>query len=212
MAAAAPQRVSMTDDSSRASPLSERIAAEIHAAGGWLPFDRFMALALYAPGLGYYSGPSQKFGLMPQSGSDFVTAPELSPLFGPRAVSPGRPGPAGLWLRRGLGIRRRHWRLGRAVARRPGRADSPLSHRRSLRHPARPARPSAWPPGVVRSSGWTNCPSSSTASSSATRCWTPCRCSSWPSTARPGPSAVWSARPRVALLTPTVRSRACSCR
>ena len=72
----------MTDVSSQASPLSERIAAEIHAAGGWLPFDRFMALALYAPGLGYYSGPSQKFGLMPQSGSDFVTAPELSPLFG----------------------------------------------------------------------------------------------------------------------------------
>ncbi len=51
------------------------------AARGWLPFDRFMHLALYAPGLGYYAHGSRKFGLMPGSGSDFVTAPELSPLF-----------------------------------------------------------------------------------------------------------------------------------
>ena len=51
-------------------------------AGGWLPFDRFMALALYEPGLGYYAHSAPKFGLMPESGSDFVTAPELSPLFG----------------------------------------------------------------------------------------------------------------------------------
>jgi SAM-dependent MidA family methyltransferase len=52
------------------------------AAGGWLPFDRFMALALYEPGLGYYARGAPVFGRMPQSGSDFVTAPELSPLFG----------------------------------------------------------------------------------------------------------------------------------
>jgi SAM-dependent MidA family methyltransferase len=51
-------------------------------AGGWLPFDRFMALALYAPEGGYYAGGLPKFGAMPASGSDFVTAPELSPLFG----------------------------------------------------------------------------------------------------------------------------------
>ncbi len=50
--------------------------------GGWLPFDRYMALALYAPGLGYYTNPGRTFGLMPESGSDFVTAPELSPFFG----------------------------------------------------------------------------------------------------------------------------------
>ncbi|KAF1023193.1 MAG: hypothetical protein GAK30_00646 [Paracidovorax wautersii] len=55
--------------------------------GGWLPFDRFMALALYAPGLGYYAGHRPKFGWRPPTaqspeGSDFVTAPELSPLFG----------------------------------------------------------------------------------------------------------------------------------
>lgn len=41
-----------------------------------------MALALYEPGLGYYAHDAPKFGLMPASGSDFVTAPELSPLFG----------------------------------------------------------------------------------------------------------------------------------
>jgi len=50
--------------------------------GGWLPFDRYMALALYAPGLGYYTNPGRTFGLMPGGGSDFVTAPELSPFFG----------------------------------------------------------------------------------------------------------------------------------
>jgi len=48
----------------------------------WLPFDRFMAMALYAPGLGYYANASRKFGQMPASGSDFVTAPEMTPLFG----------------------------------------------------------------------------------------------------------------------------------
>jgi SAM-dependent MidA family methyltransferase len=45
-------------------------------------FDVFMALALYTPGLGYYAHGSAKFGAMPQTGSDFVTAPEMSPLFG----------------------------------------------------------------------------------------------------------------------------------
>ena len=62
--------------------LHATIADAIAHAGGWIGFDRFMALALYAPGLGYYDRASPKFGTMPQSGSDFVTAPELSPLFG----------------------------------------------------------------------------------------------------------------------------------
>jgi SAM-dependent MidA family methyltransferase len=61
--------------------LTRLISRAIAANGGWLPFDRFMALALYAPGLGYYAGDRTKFGAMPSSGSDFVTAPELSPLF-----------------------------------------------------------------------------------------------------------------------------------
>lgn len=68
------------------SLLSERLKAhivsELAACGGWLPFDRFMALALYTPGLGYYANETVKFGAMPQGGSDFVTAPELSPWFG----------------------------------------------------------------------------------------------------------------------------------
>jgi SAM-dependent MidA family methyltransferase len=66
----------------RANPLTRIIDAALQRDGGWLPFDRFMALALYAPGLGYYANASRKFGHMPESGSDFVTAPELTPLFG----------------------------------------------------------------------------------------------------------------------------------
>jgi SAM-dependent MidA family methyltransferase len=62
--------------------LASHIARAIEAAGGWLGFDAFMALALYTPGLGYYANDSRKFGLMPGTGSDFVTAPELSPRFG----------------------------------------------------------------------------------------------------------------------------------
>ena len=62
--------------------LSALIRCRIAEAGGWWPFDRFMEAALYTPGLGYYSRDARQFGLMPSSGSDFVTAPELSPLFG----------------------------------------------------------------------------------------------------------------------------------
>ncbi len=62
--------------------LSDLICSVIARHGGWLPFDRFMALALYAPGLGYYARGDRQFGVLPSSGSDFVTAPELSPLFG----------------------------------------------------------------------------------------------------------------------------------
>jgi SAM-dependent MidA family methyltransferase len=62
--------------------MSERIAGEIAAAGGWIGFERYMELVLYAPGLGYYARGDRQFGVMPASGSDFVTAPELSPLFG----------------------------------------------------------------------------------------------------------------------------------
>lgn len=58
--------------------LSQRIAARIAAAGGRIGFDAWMQAALYEPGLGYYAGGSRKFG----PGGDFVTAPELSPLFG----------------------------------------------------------------------------------------------------------------------------------
>jgi SAM-dependent MidA family methyltransferase len=73
--------------------LQAHMAAALQQAGGWMGFDRFMELALYAPGLGYYANGSTKFGTMPQgtrqpdgsvrgAGSDFVTAPEMTPLFG----------------------------------------------------------------------------------------------------------------------------------
>ena len=86
--------------------LDAHIAQACRAAGGWLPFDDFMAQALYTPGLGYYANGRVTFGRMPSGqvtqvspvadaatadthsthaelpGSDFVTAPELSPLFG----------------------------------------------------------------------------------------------------------------------------------
>ena len=58
--------------------MRDLLAAEINAAGGWLGFERFMDLALYAPGLGYYSGGARKLG----EGGDFTTAPEVSRLFG----------------------------------------------------------------------------------------------------------------------------------
>jgi SAM-dependent MidA family methyltransferase len=63
--------------------LEQSICSAISAAGGWIGFDRFMELALYTPGLGYYAHDSLKFGALPgRDGSDFVTAPEISPLFG----------------------------------------------------------------------------------------------------------------------------------
>jgi SAM-dependent MidA family methyltransferase len=65
-----------------ATPLESLIRTRIAQAGGWLPFDDFMHLALYTPGMGYYSGDLPKLGRMPEQGSDFVTAPEMSPLFG----------------------------------------------------------------------------------------------------------------------------------
>jgi SAM-dependent MidA family methyltransferase len=57
--------------------LTAVIAVQLAEAGGWLSFERFMELALYAPGLGYYSAGAEKLG----RGGDFVTAPETSDLF-----------------------------------------------------------------------------------------------------------------------------------
>lgn len=62
--------------------LARHIADDIDRAGGWIGFEHYMELALYAPGLGYYARGDRQFGELPASGSDFVTAPELSPLFG----------------------------------------------------------------------------------------------------------------------------------
>jgi len=65
-------------ESAHAGRVLARIRARIEAAGGWLPFDAYMQLALYEPGLGYYSAGAHKLG----AGGDFTTAPEISPLFG----------------------------------------------------------------------------------------------------------------------------------
>lgn len=58
----------------RSRALAERIREVIAAAGGWIGFERYVELALYEPGLGYYSADGEKIG----AGGDFVTAPELS--------------------------------------------------------------------------------------------------------------------------------------
>lgn len=57
--------------------LQQLICNEIGRQGGAIPFDRYMELALYAPGLGYYTAGMRKFGAQ----GDFVTAPEISALF-----------------------------------------------------------------------------------------------------------------------------------
>lgn len=65
------------EERAQSDRLAEAIRAEIASAGGAIDFSRFMELALYAPGLGYYSGGRQKFG----AAGDFVTAPELGSVF-----------------------------------------------------------------------------------------------------------------------------------
>ncbi len=66
-----------------ARELEVLIEHELAQAGGWIGFDRFMALALYAPNLGYYSARRQPIGLGlgRTPSSDFVTAPQMSPWF-----------------------------------------------------------------------------------------------------------------------------------
>src|SRR5262245_63004235 len=65
------------DAAAASAALCAHIAREIETAGGWISFARYMELALYAPGLGYYSGGARKFG----AAGDFITAPELTPVF-----------------------------------------------------------------------------------------------------------------------------------
>lgn len=76
------------DALAQSEALKALLRDKIADAGGWLPFDRYMELALYAPGLGYYSGGAMKFGRRAEDGSDFVTAPELSPLFAATLARP----------------------------------------------------------------------------------------------------------------------------
>jgi SAM-dependent MidA family methyltransferase len=65
------------DEAAHSARVAHHLHGRLQAAGGWLPFSRFMDAALYAPGLGYYVAGATRFG----PGGDFITAPELSPLF-----------------------------------------------------------------------------------------------------------------------------------
>jgi len=65
------------EESEHCARVAAYLRVLIEEAGGWLPFSQFMNAALFAPGLGYYMAGRQRFG----AGGDFVTAPELSPLF-----------------------------------------------------------------------------------------------------------------------------------
>jgi SAM-dependent MidA family methyltransferase len=65
------------EEQAHSARLEQRICEEIDARGGWISFERFMEMALYEPGLGYYSAGATKLG----GAGDFVTAPEISPLF-----------------------------------------------------------------------------------------------------------------------------------
>ncbi len=64
--------------------LTEVIGDAIQNAGGWIGFDEYMQLALYAPGLGYYAAGRQKFGAQ----GDFITSPEISSLFAQSLARP----------------------------------------------------------------------------------------------------------------------------
>jgi SAM-dependent MidA family methyltransferase len=66
------------DEARHVDAVRHEVQSRILADGGWMPFDEYLRLVLYAPGLGYYSAGSVKLG----RGGDFVTAPELSALFG----------------------------------------------------------------------------------------------------------------------------------
>lgn len=68
----------------QSNKLCDMIKKTIVDAGGWVDFERYMQLALYAPGLGYYSGGAEKFGEQ----GDFITSPEVSPLFAQSLANP----------------------------------------------------------------------------------------------------------------------------
>jgi SAM-dependent MidA family methyltransferase len=70
--------VPSADARGASAALTAKIRDEIERAGGWIDFARYMELALYEPGLGYYSAGSTKLG----AAGDFVTAPEISRSFG----------------------------------------------------------------------------------------------------------------------------------
>ena len=160
-------------------------ALEIERAGGWLDFARYMELALYAPGLGYYSAGSAKLG----AAGDFVTAPELGDLLGRAIAAALRPvlarfdAPDRARARRGQ--RRARRPSARCAGGRLARAHR-LSNPRAERGSQCSATASCYGASARASSGSTRCRRGrSTAQSSRTRCSTRCRCRGFVSAATP---------------------------
>ena len=73
--------IASAESQAHSQQLRDLIAQKIAAAGGWILFAQFMQMALYTPSLGYYSGAAKKFADDKFGGGDFVTAPQISPLF-----------------------------------------------------------------------------------------------------------------------------------
>ena len=72
------------EEQQHSDKLLQHIGQQIEVAGGWIDFAHYMQLALYTPGLGYYSAGQQKFG----EAGDFITSPEVSPLFAQTLAKP----------------------------------------------------------------------------------------------------------------------------
>jgi len=72
------------EEKQHSAELQALIHREINRASGWINFAQYMQLALYSPGLGYYAAGRQKFGEQ----GDFITAPEISPLFAQTIANP----------------------------------------------------------------------------------------------------------------------------
>ena len=78
MSSAVPLPELTADELAHSQRLTERVRDELAAQRGWIPFSRYMQMALYEPGLGYYSAGARKLG----AAGDFITAPEVAPVFG----------------------------------------------------------------------------------------------------------------------------------
>ena len=162
-----------------AAQVHAHLQEQIRAAGGWLAFDRFMAAALYAPGLGYYAAGNQKLGSPDDAhpAGDFVTAPELTPLFAATlARQVGQVleacGSAEV-LEFGAGTGALAERLLVELEAMGIRADYRiLEVSADLRRASKPG----WRASATGSGGWTACRRLSGAAWSATKCWTRCRC------------------------------------
>ena len=168
------------DEAAHSARLVDRIRDEIDARGGWISFERFMEMALYEPGLGYYSAGATKLGARRRLRHRAGNLAAVQPL--PR--DPVRRSPAARERRRDSRIRRGLRRDGGRPAQRAGRARrlaGALSHSRSQRRPARAAARAAAASGRRRtrraSNGSIACRKNFAASCSRTKFWMRCRCS-----------------------------------